>query len=50
MKDQQHDDQELRRRKAHMDALAGCLSDEEARQILDMIESEFEQVNPDEWR
>ncbi len=39
------DDQELRRRKAYMDALAGCLSDEEARQILDVIESEFEQVN-----
>jgi hypothetical protein len=45
-----YDDQELRRRKAHMDTLAGCLSDEEARQILNVIETEFEQVNLDEWR
>jgi hypothetical protein len=44
------DEQELRRRKAHMDTLAGCISDEEAKKILDSIEQEFEQVNPDEWR
>lgn len=29
---------------------AGILSDEEAKEMMDIIEGEFERVNPDEWK
>jgi hypothetical protein len=42
--------EELKARKARLDTMAGCISDEEAQEILAVISQEFEQVNPDEWR
>ena len=29
---------------------AGILSDEEAKEMMNIIEGEFEKVNPDEWK
>lgn len=36
-------------RKALRDSALGCVSDEEARRLLALIEEEFEQVNLDDW-
>ena len=41
---------EWKRRKAIMDSCIGCLSDEEARRIIETVEEEFERIDPDDWR
>ena len=43
-------DEDLRQRKADMLQCVGCLSDAEAKEMLEVIEREFEQIDPDEWR
>jgi hypothetical protein len=42
-------EEELDRRRALMDEAIGCLSDEEAEEMLQIIEEEFGQVDPREW-
>ncbi|MGV3721861.1 MAG: hypothetical protein ACO1SX_13190 [Actinomycetota bacterium] len=41
---------ELKRRKAAMMGCLGCLSDDETESIIQVIEEEFEHVDPNEWR
>lgn len=43
-------EEELAARKAKLLELAGTISDEEAQRMLKVIEEEFGQVDPDEWR
>jgi hypothetical protein len=43
-------EEEWSRRKRSLDGAIGCLSDEDAREIRDVIEREFEQVNLDDSR
>lgn len=43
-------DQDWVSRKARLDALAGTLSDEDAKEMLEIVEQEFGQVNLDDWR
>jgi hypothetical protein len=44
------DEREWRARKARMDEAIGCLSDDEAQRILQVIDEEFGQIDPDDWR
>ena len=37
-------------RKARMEAAIGCVSDEDARRMLETIEAEFERVDLNDWR
>jgi hypothetical protein len=37
-------------RRARLAALAGSVSDKDTREILEIVETHFEQVDPDEWR
>lgn len=41
---------EWEQRKAAMDAAIDCLSDDEAARIVEIVEQEFERIDPDDWR
>ena len=43
-------DEEWRERKKRMDAAIGCLTDEDAREIMEIVEGEFEQIDPNDWK
>lgn len=43
-------EEERKRKKKALDSLAGTISDEEAQEVLRIIEDEFEKVDLDEWR
>jgi hypothetical protein len=43
-------DEEWAERRKVMDAAIGCVSDDDAQKILAVIEHEFEQIDPDEWK
>lgn len=44
----------VRKKLAHpheaLRGVAGTMSDDDAREMLDIIEAEFERVNPSEWK
>jgi len=43
-------DEECERRRKMLASLVGCISDEEAREMIKIVEEEFEQIDSDDWR